>query len=114
MGISSSPVRARHRNGGGNGAPNPRMKKVDVFSTIESSSEYLALLNQVVEENRTAAARAVEDAIAGANRDEKQVWCLIAYELARLSSQLGLSRRSLTRLDSLSSLLQRITTNSAA
>ena len=42
----------------------------DVFSTIESSSEYLALLNQVVEENRTTAAKSVEDAIAGKDHDD--------------------------------------------
>ena len=83
-----------------------------VFDTIESSSEYLALLNQVVDENRATAVEELSGAIAGENHDEKQAWSLITYELGRLSSRLSLSQESLARLRILHAHLQTMAANS--
>jgi hypothetical protein len=82
--------------------------ETSVFDTIQSSSEYLALLNEVVDTNRATAADELAGAIVGGNQDEKQAWCLIAHELGKLSSQLALSQQSLTRLQTLRSELERM------
>ena len=75
------------------------------FDSIESSHEYVAMLNEAVEEAR----RDVEEELSAADRDgadrRKEALLLVAFNLAKLNLHITSSRRILNDLRTLRRLL---------
>jgi hypothetical protein len=71
------------------------------FGSIESSHEYLALLNEVIEENRLEVEALILLASAENANRRKEALQLVSYNLTKLSKHMIASQRILNDLRSL-------------
>jgi len=71
------------------------------FSTMESTQEYLVLLNQRIDEVLDEVRREVSTTKRGARPYRAQAWQVVLYTMTKLSSHIETSRKLMRDLDEL-------------
>src|SRR5437867_597940 len=80
-------------------------KRETPFDSIESSHEYVALLAEIIEEERKDVAAEIDRGSEDNAGRRQEAWQLVSYHLARLSGHMISSRRILNDLRTLRSFL---------